>query len=208
MATKTNGKKAGWREIDASTHEAQTRHFTHGGGWAPVSVEMPFDELLRAEDDGISGGETEGAGEYEFAQRKLGVKVFFDFLLARGCTPMDLFRQLAAIGRGLHRAPFAAMTMHEIAMMEGQSPAAHSWRCKVLSGEIALAGMKGSRLPGQKSKAASESYKVCRKGNQNRLGGNKLKAAPPAPASAPPKRRQSSFLRLLQVPSQTKPHTP
>lgn len=190
-------KKPGWKEIDAQAHEAQTRHFTREGGWEPTFVEMPFDELLRKEDDGISGGD-EPAGEYEFNQRKIGVKVFWDFLLARGSTPMDLFRQLAAVGRGLHRAPFHAMTMHEIAMMEGQSPAAHSYRCRLLSGEIELAGMKGSRLPGQKSKAATESYKVCRKGNNNRKGGKKLAAAQQAPK--PPARRQGSFLRKLHVP--------
>ncbi len=197
-------KKGGWQEIDAASHEAQTRHFTRDGGWQPTEVGMPFDDLLRAEDDGISGG-ADGPGEYEFTQRKIGVKVFWDFLMARGSTPMDLFRQLAAIGRALHRAPFHAMTMHEISMMEGQSPAAHSYRCKLMSGEIELSGMKGSRLPGQKSKAASESYKECRKGNKNRLGGKKLDAVKPVPKR--PADRQRSFLRRLNVPAQPPPRT-
>ena len=182
--------KKGWREVDANSNQSLTRFFTRTGGWEPMDVRMPFTEMLEKEDD----GEDEPAGDYEIRQRMLGVKVFFDFILSRGATPMDLFRQLAAVGRGLHRPPFNKMTMHEIAMMEGQSAAAHSWRCKVLSGEIELAGMKGSRLPGQKSKAATESYKECRKGNNNRKGGKKLDAAKQGP-----KGRQGSFLKKLHV---------
>lgn len=192
------GAKVGFREVDANSHEAMTRFFTRSGGWEPAYLDMPFDEMLAKEAD-----EQDGApGDYEFKQRMIGVKVFYDFLLSRGSTPMDLFRQLSAIGRGLHRPPFHAMTMHEIAMMEGQSPAAHSWRCKVISGEIELAGMKGSRLPGQKSKAASESYKRCRKGNNNRLGGKKVSTANQAPKR--PAKRQGSFLRKLHVPTKPK----
>lgn len=179
--------KAGFREVGAKSNEALTRFFARTG-WEPTYMDLPFDELLSAEED----GEDTPPGEYELKQRMIGVRVFWKFLKGRGVTPMDLFRQLAAIGRALHEAPFNAMTMHEIAMMEGQSPAAHSWRCNILSGEIELAGMKGSRLPGQKTKDAKDSYKKCRKGNQNRKGGNKLK-------QQQPKQRQGSFMRLLHV---------
>lgn len=250
-----NGKKGGWRDVDADSHGAMTRFFTQHGGWEPTHLDMPFKELLASggaddetrrklkaihdrwqelkleadtlDDDPAASAarrhearktlvdyfsghehdcadferltENDAPGEYEIKQRMIGVTVFWDFLLALGCTPMDTYRQLAAIGRGLHRAPFHKMTMHEIAMMEGQSPAAHSWRAGLMSGRIKLAGMKGSRLPGQKSEAARASYKVCRKGNKNRRGGKKLEAAAQAPAR--PARRQTSFLRKLHVPA-------
>lgn len=269
-----NGKKGGWREMDANVHASQTRFYTQHGGWEPTHLEMPFKELIASggadaetkeklkaihdrwqelkveanalddDPDAPSGRrhearkilvdyfsrhehdledyarltENDAPGEYEIKQRMIGVTVFYDYLLGKvkvadekwsSGTPMDLFRQLSAIGRGLQRPPFHMMTMHEIAMMEGQSPAAHSWRCKVLSGEIKLAGMKGSRLTGQKSEVATESYKQCRKGNTNRRGGKKLavpagrtsNAQLPTSNVQGPARRQTSFLRKLHVPA-------
>lgn len=154
----------------------------------------------------------DGAGgklsEHDMKQRLLGAVALFDFLQSRGSVPMDFFRQFTAVGRALHREPYSLMTMREIAMMEGQSPASHSWRCKLMSGEIELMGMKGSTLPGQKSKAASEAYKKCRKGNNNRLGGKKAAQKAKrarqgsflAKLNQKPAAKQKSFLRKLHVP--------
>lgn len=190
--------KRGWKEVNASSNESMTRFHTRTG-WEPTSSDMPFArsldvplsgvgfvELVSGADDGQDGQ----ADEWDIRQRMVGVRQFMAWLLKRGVTPMDMFRQLAAVGRGLHMAPFNAMTMEEISMMEGQSKAAHSWRCKVMSGEIELAGMNGSRLPGQKSKDATPSYEKAQKGNCNRLGGAKRTAR---------KERQQSFLRKLKV---------
>ncbi|MEQ1861449.1 MAG: hypothetical protein ABMA13_16120 [Chthoniobacteraceae bacterium] len=215
-------KSPGYREIDAAAHQSMTRfHNRTSGAWEPTSNDLPFARLLDAPLDGTNGskgshatfaetiaaasdGEDGTAGEYEIRQRIVGVKAFFQFLKGRAITPMEMFRQLTAVGRAIHEEPFNLMTMEEIAMMEGQSKAAHSWRCKLLSGMIELAGMKGSKLPGQKSKAASESYKQCRKGNTNRKGGKKGKRARQgsflAKLKTSPPKRQQSFLRKLAVP--------
>lgn len=126
-------------------------------------------------------------------ERMLGAMAMFDFLMARGVTPMDFYRQFTAAGRALYREPFSLMTSREIAMMEGQSHAAHVFRCQLMSGEIELAGMKGSKLAGQKSKEARESYRLAQQGNKNRLGGKK------AAAKTARKQRQQSFLKRLKI---------
>ena len=41
-----NGKKGGWREMDANVHASQTRFYTQHGGWEPTHLEMPFKELI------------------------------------------------------------------------------------------------------------------------------------------------------------------
>lgn len=155
---------------------------------------------------GLELGAPPKASESDVRERMIGAMALFAFLQKRGNTPMDFFRQFTAAGRALHREPWSLMTMHEVAMMEGQSAAAHSWRCMLVSGEIDLAGMKGSVLPGQKSKEARESYRKCRKGNKNRAKKPKrarqgsflakLKTTPPA--------KQQSFLRTLKVSPKTK----
>jgi hypothetical protein len=183
-------KKADWKEIDANGNETLTRFFNRTN-WEPVHYDVPFDELIATASDGVDGE----VGEYEIRQRMVGVKVFFRFLKSKGLHPAAMLKQLAAVGRAIHEEPFHAMTMHEVAMMFSETPAAHSWRCKQLSGEIKLAGMNGSRLPGQKTEGATASYKECRKGNTNRRGGKK------AAKRDSGKARQSSFLKKLHVPT-------
>lgn len=161
----------GWRELDAAANGALSRFFARTG-WEPVETRMPFDDLLAAEEDGEDGE----VGEYELRQRMAGVRAFFKFLMSRGPHPAQMLKMAAAAGRACRVAPFAAMTMAEAGAMFGETPAAHSWRCKLLSREIDLAGMRGSKLPGQKSKEASESYRKARKGNCNRKGGAKFSA--------------------------------
>ncbi len=162
-------KKGGFREMDANANEALGR-FYNREQWEPVCMEMPFSELLRKEDDGTDEPEI---GDYEIRQRVAGVKAFFRFLTAKGAHPAQMLKQMADVGRGMGVEPFAKMTMHEQALMFSETAAAHSWRCKVLSKMIELSGMKGSRLPGQKTKDATASYKVVRRGNKNRKGGAK-----------------------------------
>ncbi len=154
--------------LDAASNLALTR-FYNRTGWEPVTYDLPFDETLAGADDGEEGA----VGEYEMRQRMVGIKAFFRFLKARGLHPAAMLKQLAAAGRACHEEPFHAMTMGELGLLFGETKAAHSWRCKILSKEIELSGMHGSKLPGQKSKAASESYRVVSQGNQNRLGAKK-----------------------------------
>jgi hypothetical protein len=145
---------------------------------------MPFHELIEREDDGEDGE----VGEYELRQRFIGVKAFFRLLKSRGAHPADMLKMLAAAGRACHEAPFHALSMEEAGLLFSETKAAHSWRCKILSREIELTGMRGSKLPGQKGREASASYREARQGNQNRKG---RKKAPTA--------RQGSFLRKLKT---------
>jgi len=143
----------------------------------------------------------------DIKERMIGAVALFDFLQRKGSTPMDFFRQFTACGRALFREPWSLMTMHEVAMMEGQSPAAHSWRCQLMSGQLKLNGMKGTKLPGQKSEEARDSYRKCRKGNTNRKDGAAKKKAPVRQGSflaklntkPKPAAQQKSFLRKLHV---------
>lgn len=191
--------KKGYRELDAQANEALTRFYT-GSGYEPVDSRLPFHAMLEREEDGTE----EPVGEYEIRQRHIGVKAFFRFLTDRGVHPAAMLKQLAAVGRGIHAAPFHELTMHEVAMLFDETPAAHSYRCKLLSNQIKLSGQKGAKLPGQKSADATESYKVCRKGNNNRLGGKKAEGRGGDKGTRrggeAPRARQSSFLRTLHVP--------
>lgn len=153
--------KVSWREVDAMANEAMTRFFDRTG-WTPVESRMPFHEMMELEDDGQEGE----VGDYEIRQRMIGVKAFFRFLKARGIHPAAMLKQLAAAGRACHEEPFAALTMEEAGMLLAETKAAHSWRCKVISGELRLSGALGVKLPGQKSAAASESYRAIRTGRK------------------------------------------
>lgn len=165
--------KTTWKEIDANAHEALSRF--HGRtGWEPVETRMPYAEMIEREDDGLDTA----PGAYEFRQRNLGAKALLKFIKARGLHPAWMLKQLVAVGRALHEEPFASLSMAEAGLLMSETKAAHSWRCKLISGEIELAGMKASKLPGQKSKDATESYKKCRKGNKNRAGKKPSRKSP------------------------------
>lgn len=128
-------------------------------------VDMPFDEILKQE-DGLEGEAT----DYEWSQRLIGVRGLLRFLTGKGMHPAGILKQLFAAGRGFGVEPFCSLTMGEAALMFSETTAAHSWRCKVLSGLIELKGMSGTRLPGQKNPEASQTYSAVQKGNKNRLG--------------------------------------
>lgn len=180
--------KPGWREMDANANAAMTR-FHDRTNWQPVEVKMAFHDMIVAEDD-FTG---EPVGEYETGQRKVGARAFVRFISGDGLHPAALLKQFLVACRAMGIAPYAHMTMEEIGLLFSETKAAHSWRCKILSGEMELSGIKAARMPGQKTKAASESYKKCRKGNTNRRDGKKAKV------------RQESFLRKLHVPKTNQP---
>jgi hypothetical protein len=170
-------------------------------GWQPVESTMPFHDMLEAEDDGEDGK----PGEYELMQRMIGAKAFFRFLKARGIHPAAMLKQLVAAGRACHEEPFHTMTMGEAGQLLGEGKAAHSWRCKILSREIELSGQKGSKLPGQKGKEASESYrKVRRKKSQEATNGAANGSANGSANGGPVRSGGKSFLRLLKVTSNQK----
>jgi hypothetical protein len=176
--------KPGFRQLDANAHESLTR-FHNRTGWEPVDSRMPFAEMVEREDDGSE----QPAGEYEFRQRMIGIRALFRFVKKTGVHPAEMLKWLAAAGRACNEEPFSTMTMGEAGQLFSETKAAHSWRCKILSKEIELTGLRGSKLPGQKSKEASASYRKIRKGNKNRTGGTNGKHKP----------RQGSFLKKLHV---------
>lgn len=189
--------------FEANMNEAQRRFFER----APVEIisdgPMPFDRLLAAEDDGIgdAAGKEEEIGEYEIRQRAIGVRAFLRFIKSEGVDMPSIMKQLFTVGRAVHDEYFMSLTMEESAMMYGNTKACHSWRCKILSGQLELAGAKGIQLPGQKSPESSKSYSAAQQGNQNRR-----KKKKPAATQMPlrfkdggAKRPQRSFIRKLQL---------
>lgn len=171
--------KGGYHDLDAKANDALRRFFDRTG-WSPVDHAKPGDDILDkpflewlADKNLADDGTGEDVGDYEVRQRIMGVRTFFAFVASKGIHPATMLKWLVCIGRGIHAEPFDQLTMHEAGELMGETPAAHSFRCKVLSRQIELSGMKGSRLPGQKTKEATENYKKCRRGNKNRLGGKK-----------------------------------
>lgn len=167
--------------LDEKASYALERFFDRTG-WQPVVSRMPFQEMLELEADGTE----EAVGEYEVHQRMVGARAFIRFLQSTGVHPSAMLKQLVAAGRALHVEPFSSMTMEESGLLMGETKASHSFRCKYLSKKIKMAGMNGCKLPGQKGEAASEAYRIVRKGNTNRRK-KKVRV------------RQRSFLRQLKV---------
>jgi hypothetical protein len=193
----------GYRELDDSANAALTRFYNRTGwtmGWeggkqVPVTPALSFDEAIAGEDD---GEDSETVGEYEVRQRMTGVRGFIRFLQSHGPHPADMLKQLADACRSMHIEPFNIMTMDEQAGLFGQGRAAVSFRNKVLSREIRLSGMRADKIPGQKSKAASESYRSREilKAKGQKLNGKQR-----------PRARQKSFLRQLHVSPRKKSKT-
>lgn len=183
--------------FEANMNAGLRRHYRRTGAEL-ADVRMPFaekmdvrfEDWLKAEDDGIGDDPEDGIGDYEMRQRTMGVRALFRMLKAGGVEMDKIMQQLFSAGRAVHDEFFSSLTMTESAMMFSRTRAAHSWRCKVISGKIKLAGMKGVRLPGQKTPESSETYAQSAKGNRNRKKKQRSRA------------RQKSFLGKLHVPKQ------
>jgi hypothetical protein len=91
--------------------------------------------------------------------------------------------------------------MTEQGKMFSEERATVSWRMKVLSGLIKLRGMRGNRLPGQKTDKASAAARKVATGNKHRIGIGKN-------GKPVGKARQSSFLRKLHVPPLSQSNQP
>lgn len=150
--------------LEANISAALRSYHARGGQCEPICEDMPFDEILLAESDGEEGE----PGEYERAQRRAAIRALFRYLTAEGPNPLKIMKRLYAIGRGLNVPPFCELTMEESGLMFGETKASHSFRVGLLSGVIEKCGMRGSHLPGQKSRSASQSYSKAQAGNQNR----------------------------------------
>lgn len=149
--------------FDASMTAALRRHYRRSQA-EMVSMVMPFDELLAAESDGLDGELT----EYEWRQRAVGARAVLAFIAGRGVHPVQLLKSLFVVGRGMHVEPFASLPMEDAAILCGEKKASHSARAKLLSKLLEAAGMKGVRLPGQKSPLSSEAYAAAARRTCNR----------------------------------------
>lgn len=197
----------------ANMSAAMRRHYRRTKADAIDTGAMPFERILDknlqtlesamlSEDDGISGGES-GPGDYEMLQRLIGVRGFLRYIKREGTTLPRVLKNLFSAGRAVQDAFFSSLTMGEAGLMFSETKAAHSFRCKLISGELKLAGAKGIRLPGQKSPETTPTYSRAQQGNHNRLGGTKAKQGSflkklktdKVKGGHPP--RQGSFLRQL-----------
>lgn len=129
-----------------------------------VTVDLPFDEILTSEGDGVDGE----PGEYEMAQRRAAVRAVFRYVGKEGPNPLKAMKRFYTLARGMGIEPFCNLTMEEAGLMLGETKAAVSYRMKQLSGKVEVLGMKGSRLPGQKVKSSSPNYSKAQAGNSNR----------------------------------------
>lgn len=135
---------------------------------------MPFDRLeaLEAPEDAfvraIANKGDEPISEYEMQFMARGYRLAFDRIFEGGLNPLANMKRLFALGRQIAHPEPSSLTMTESGLMFSETKAAHSFRCKVLSGELKLAGAKGTRLPGQKSPLATPKYAAAATGNCNR----------------------------------------
>lgn len=156
--------------FEADMDAALRRYYRRTGAEA-AHTDMPYDEMLALESDGLDGD----PGDYEWRQRAIGARSIFTYILSEGPHPTKLLKRLFAAGRGLDIKPFSEFTMEEAAMLCGEVKATHSARCKLLSRLLADAGMRGVRLPGQKTPESSESYAKAAAGNTHRADSVKKK---------------------------------
>lgn len=129
-------------------------------------------EIVAARELEAQAGQS--VSDYDIRQRMDGVRIFYHYLTAKGWHPAQMLRQIIAVGRALHVSPWSEMSMDEIGVLMSETKAAHSHRCKLLSGEIKRSGQAGIRMPGQKTEAAAKTYKKIRRGNTSRKGGKKF----------------------------------
>jgi hypothetical protein len=149
--------------FEANMDAALRRHYLRTGA-DMVYTEMPYDDLLRSEEDEPD----EEIGLDVWRERALGARTMMQRLLAEGPHPQKLLKHLFTLGRALNVEPFNQFTMEEAAMLCGEGKASHSHRLKLLSRLLGEAGMKGTRLPGQKSPLTTASFSAAQRGNRNR----------------------------------------
>lgn len=165
--------------FEADMDSALRRYYRRTGAEL-ATTDMPFDEMLNLEDDHLDGD----PGDYEWRQRAIGARSIFTYITSQGHHPMKLLKMLLAAGRGLDVAPFNEFTMEESAMLCGEVKATHSARMVLLSKLMEANGMKGVRLPGQKSPLARESYAASAKRTCNRRKKPKSRSRKPKTPTA------------------------
>jgi hypothetical protein len=144
-------------KIDAALRKFHQR----AAGWA--AVPRGYEEIFAADED-----EDHGAGDYEMRQRALGARAILLWIVGEGLHPKKLLKRLLVVGRACATEPFSLLTMEESALLCDEEKATHSARCKVLSGLMKKAGMKGFKIAGQKAEGSTAKYAAAARGNKNR----------------------------------------
>ena len=145
-----------WREMEAMRDEPET----------------PLEAFMRR--DGSLGDDGAEASEAEWEIMRRTVRKMMQFLLgdAEEVDQPAMMKRLFVMGRALAIPAFLRLTMGEEALLFGQGKAAVSFRNKLFSGQLKLAGLRGYKLPGQKRETPR--YAEAQRGNRNRA---KKKAA-------------------------------
>lgn len=159
--------------IDVAAVKARSDH-----GWVPVEKRTPLDELLARE---------EGESPEEAQVRMEAFHKLLEYFFQKGPHPAQAMQLLYAVAKALRPDLILHMTVRDLGRIFGDTPAAWSWRIEqCISKFIGRAGMRGVRLPCQKSEAARESYRAAQRGNKNRAGLPKArsrKSLPVAPST-------------------------
>lgn len=181
LAKERKEAHAEWLRLQAIASDLASRKLPYAS--AQQAADEYYDEHAEKIAAFIEPCVDDRCGAYEWKQRALGARMVFRWILAEGYHPLKIMKRLWAVGRAMNLEPFTRLTITEQGLMFSETKAACSWRMKVLSGLIKLAGMAGHRLPGQKTDRAVEAARKAATGNRHRA--NSV--------------RQRSFLRKLHV---------
>lgn len=176
--------------IEGDMSHAQRQAYRQG---LATSMEMPFEQLLRREDDGLPHGADYQAEEDEvaFALKRAGVRAMMRRLIGAAMRPgsenlkpaarfsfQRLMKAFFQMARAMGMGEVVGLSYEDEGMMFGESKAAVSWRLKRLSEELEAAGLRGYKLPGQKKDTPE--YSKAQKASQGKNGANRSKGKRPA----------------------------
>lgn len=125
----------------------------------------PLSDLLQREDGELSKDVfTQDPAVMQEAFSRL-----LNYFFADGPHPGCVLRRVFAVAWALRPSLITHMRQTDIALMFGETKAAMSWRInQIFTGYLKAAGMRGTRVPGQKSQASISNYSAAQMGNQNR----------------------------------------
>lgn len=116
-----------------------------------------------------------------------------DFLFADGPHPGKVMRRLYAWVKKYRPEAVWDMGYRDMGKLFDESGAAIEWRVSVLLDDYAKAkGLRGVKMPWQRSEEANRNYSAVQAGNANRVGGKragKYKAAHTTAAKSKPKKK-------------------
>jgi len=145
-------------------------HRREGGDFDLPDNRTPLTDLLAKELIG-EGGHEESAGEW--AIRDEAFSRLLGYIFADGPHPGVTMRRLYALAYAKDKSLIRNMSMTDLAQMFGETKAAQSWRInRMYTDYLKSTGMRGCKIPGQKSESARETYSDLQQGNKNRTKGS------------------------------------